>query len=40
MQVVDAAYALLDKLGRDRIAALIAEGAPHKAVPLLWSALT
>jgi xylose isomerase len=39
MQVVDAAYALLDKLGRDQIAALIAEGAPHKAVPLLWSAL-
>jgi len=40
MQIVDAAYALLDKLGRETIAALIAEGAPHRAVPMLWSALT
>jgi len=38
MQVVDAANALLDKLGRDRLAVLIAEGAPHRTVAALWEA--
>ncbi|NLX35133.1 MAG: TIM barrel protein [Chloroflexi bacterium] len=40
MQVVDTAYALLDRLGRDRLAALIAGGAPHEAVTALWQALS
>ena len=39
MQVVDTAYALLDKLGRANIAGMIAEGAPHKAISTLWSTL-
>ncbi len=39
LDVMASAEALLDKIGRDRIAALIAEGAPHVSVPALWRAL-
>ncbi len=39
LRVMQAAQKLLDKIGRDRLAALIAAGAPHESVPALWDAL-
>ncbi len=37
--VMDTALALLDRIGRQRLAQMIAEGAPHKSVPALWRSL-
>jgi xylose isomerase len=39
LEVMRAAEALLDKIGRPALAEMIAEGAPHKSVPALWRAL-
>jgi len=39
IEVIDTAMALLDKIGRERLAQTISDGAPHKSVPSLWKAL-
>ncbi len=39
LRVMSAAERLLDKIGRERIGELIASGAPHESVPMLWEAL-
>lgn len=39
LRVMRAAEALLDKIGRETIASMIAHGAPHESVPALWEAL-
>jgi len=39
LRVMSAAEKLLSKIGRERIAQLIADGSPHESVPLLWEAL-
>jgi len=39
IRVISLAEKLLDKMGRERIAGLIAEGAPHESVAFLWEAL-
>jgi len=39
LDVMRSAEALLDKIGRQRLGDLIAEGAPHLSVPELWRAL-
>jgi len=39
IRVMQTALGLLDKIGRDRLAEWIAQGAPHEAVPALWEAL-
>jgi xylose isomerase len=39
IDVMRSALRLLDKIGRDRLAELIAAGAPHESVPALWRAL-
>jgi xylose isomerase len=39
LRVMAAATRLLDKMGRERLAELIAAGAPHESVPFLWEAL-
>jgi xylose isomerase len=39
LRVMSAAEKLLEKMGRDRLAALIAEGAPHESVAFLWESL-
>lgn len=39
LKVMQAAERLLDKLGRERLAELIAQGKPHESVPFLWEAL-
>ncbi len=39
LRVMSIAEQLLDKIGRDRLAQLIAKGAPHECVPLLWESL-
>jgi xylose isomerase len=39
LRVMSIAERLLDKIGRDRLAQLIAKGAPHECVPSLWESL-
>lgn len=39
LKVMSAAEKLLDKLGRDRLGELIAQGAPHESVTYLWESL-
>ena len=39
IKVMQLAAKLLDKLGRDKLAELIAEGAPHKTIGYLWESL-
>lgn len=39
IEVMSIAEKLLDKMGRDRIAELIAKGAPHESIGFLWKAL-
>ena len=39
LKVMSIAEQLLDKIGRDRLAELIAEGAPHACIPALWESL-
>jgi xylose isomerase len=39
LKVMRLAEQLLAKMGRDRLAEIIAEGAPHKSVPFLWESL-
>jgi len=39
LRVMSVAEQLLDKIGRDRLAELVAKGAPHECVPLLWESL-
>jgi xylose isomerase len=39
LKVMRLAEQLLDKMGRDRIAEMIAQGAPHQSVAFLWESL-
>jgi xylose isomerase len=39
LRVMSIAERLLDKIGRDRLAQLIAKGSPHECVPSLWESL-
>ena len=39
LKVMRLAEKLLDKMGRDKLAALIAEGKPHESVAYLWESL-
>ena len=39
MRVMQAAEKLLKKIGRERMDAMIARGAPHESMTALWEAL-
>jgi xylose isomerase len=39
IRVMKLAEQMLDKMGRDKLAGLIAAGAPHETIPFLWEAM-